>query len=75
MDNYQKDLKPQDWNLYESKFDQFIELKTTLDNTNWIWYAVTKKKKLIVISINKENTINQNEMDLVTLMIDNLIIH
>jgi len=75
LDSYQKEHKQQDWNLYESEFDHFIELKTTFDNTNWVWYAVNKKKKLIVLSINKADTIDQHEIELVKFMIDKLIIN
>lgn len=74
-DSYNKQHKVEDWNSYKTKFDCLVELKTNFENSNWIWYGITSKKSLVVISINKETEISEDEINLAMFMIDNMIIN
>ena len=74
-DSYNKQHKIEDWNSYKSKYDCLVELKTKFENSNWIWYGITSKKSLVVISVNKETEISEDEINLAIFMIDNMIIN
>lgn len=71
---FKQEIKLEDWKAYESKFDNLVELKLKDDTTQWIWWGVNNKKKLIVISADKNTEITQNEISLIQFMIENLII-
>ena len=74
-ENYNKQHSIEDWNSYRTKFENLVELKTYFENSNWIWFGINNKTSLVIISINKEDEISQNEVNLVKFMIDNLIIN
>lgn len=74
-DTYKKQHEIDDWNSYKTKFDNLVELKTSFDNANWIWYGTNNKKSMVVLSINKRTEISQEELNLVMFMIDNMIIN
>jgi len=63
------------WNSYKSKFDVLIEGKTVENGTHWIWYGISLKKKMVILSVNKEEEISTEEINLIRFMIDNLEIH
>ena len=74
-DYYKKELKVEDWNSYNTKFPILIETKFSDNKTNWIWYGIVDKQRLVTISINKETTIDQEDINLVRFMINNLLIN
>jgi hypothetical protein len=71
---FNKELKREDWNSYNTKFDALVECKITDAKANWVWYGVTQNSGLIVISMNKKATIGKDEMELIQYMINSLII-
>lgn len=74
-ETYNKKINQEDWNSYKTKFDVLVELKTSFDDSNWIWYGINNKKSLVILSINKKTEINQEEINLMMYMIDNMIIN
>lgn len=74
-DTYNKQHKIEDWNSYKTKFDNLVELKTTFSNTNWVWYGISYKKSVVILTINKDTEISQDNLGLVKFMLDNLIIN
>lgn len=74
-DSYSKRHKIEDWNSYKTKFDNLVELKTTFDNANWVWYGISNKKSVVILSINKDTEISPNDLSLVKFMFDNMIIN
>ncbi len=74
-DSYNKQHKIEDWSSYKTKFDNLVELKTTFDSANWVWYGISDKKTVIILSINKETEINQDDLSLIKFMFDNMIIN
>lgn len=80
MDNYfTKDfsvhLKDSDFKQYKSKFDNLIECKFKEKENYWMWWAVSKKNKLIMISLNKDKDITDENLNLLRFMINNLLIN
>lgn len=74
-DSYNKQHKIEDWNSYKTKFDILVELKTAFDNANWVWYGISNKKSVVILSINKDTEISQDDLNLIKFMFDNLIIN
>ncbi len=72
---YKKEIKEEDWNSYKTKFEILVESKFSVDQTNWVWYGIVDKQRLVTISVNKENVIEKEELNLVQYMINNLIIN
>jgi len=71
---YKKEIKEEDWNSYKTKFEILVELKFHADQTNWIWYGIVDKQRLVTISMNKPAVIGEEEVNLIRFMINNLII-
>lgn len=74
-DSYDKQHKIEDWNSYKTKFDNLVELKTFFDNSNWVWYGISSKKSIIILSINKDTEISEDDLSLIKFMFDNMIIN
>jgi hypothetical protein len=74
-DSYNKQHKIKDWNSYKTKFDNLVELKTTFEDANWVWYGISIKKSVVILSINKDTEINRDDLSLVKFMLDNMIIN
>ena len=74
-DSYNKQHEIEDWNSYKTKFDNLVELKTTFDNANWVWYGISNKKSVIILSMNKDTEISHDDLSLVKFMFDNMIIN
>lgn len=74
-DSYNKQHKIEDWNSYKTKFDNLVELKTTFDHVNWVWYGISNKKSVVILSINKYDEISQDDLSLAKFMFDNMIIN
>jgi hypothetical protein len=74
-DSYNKQHKIEDWNSYNTKFDILVELKTNFNNSNWVWYGVSNKKSVVILSINKITEITDDDLSLIKFMFDNLIIN
>lgn len=74
-DSYNKQHSIEDWNSYKTKFDNLVELKTAFENTNWVWYGISHKKSVVILSINKVTEISQNDLSLVKFMLDHMIIN
>jgi len=74
-DTYNKQHKIEDWNSYKTKFDNLVELETNFDNSNWIWYGISRKKAVVILSINKVSEISEEERTILKFMLDNLIIN
>ena len=72
---YKKEIKEEDWNSYKTKFEILVESKFSVDQTNWVWYGIVDKQRLVTISVNKDQAIEQDELNLVQYMINNLIIN
>jgi hypothetical protein len=70
-----KEITRENWNSYKTKFDILVELKISDEKTNWVWWGVVNKKRLVMISINKETPISKEDMNLLQFMINNLIIN
>lgn len=74
-DSYNKQHKIEDWNSYKTKFDNLVELKTYFNNSNWVWYGISNKKSIVILSINKDKEIIEDDLKLVKFMFDNMIIN
>jgi hypothetical protein len=72
---HKKETKRENWNSYKTKFDILVELKIADEKTNWVWYGIVDKGRMVLISMNKETTILKDEINLVQFMINNLIIN
>lgn len=72
---YKKEIKEEDWNSYKTKFEILVESKFSVKQTNWVWYGIVDKQRLVTISINKDTVIGEDELNLVRYMINNLIIN
>ena len=73
MKSYYK--KEVNWNSYKTKFEILVESKFYADLTNWVWYGIVDKQRLVTISINKNEAIEENELNLIRYMLNNLIIN
>ncbi len=71
---FKKDLKKEDWKSYKTKFEVLVESTFTINQTNWVWYGIVNKQRLVTISINKDSKIEQEELNLIRFMINNLLI-
>lgn len=71
---YKKELKEENWNSYKTKFEILVESKFSVDQTNWVWYGIVDKQRLVTISLNKDAAIGEEEINLIRFMINNLII-
>lgn len=69
------ELNTSDWKSYKTKFDNLIEGEIVKDGTYWMWYGISMGKKLVILSVNKDEKITEDEINLVRFMIDNLEIH
>jgi hypothetical protein len=74
-DYFKKEIKEKDWNSYKTKFEILIESKFSVDKTNWVWYGIVDKQTLVTISINKDSSIEPEDLNLIRFMINNLIIN
>lgn len=72
---FQKEFKKIDWFLFDSQFDNLVEIRFNKNNTYWAWWGASDKKRLVVISINKDTEISEEEIRLVQYMINGLEIH
>lgn len=61
---------------YKTTFDNLIEVEFTekVKDNFWVWWAVSKRNKLIIISLNKPEEITESNINLLRFMIDNLTI-
>ncbi len=71
---FKNDLKKEDWKSYKTKFDVLVESTFSIKQTNWVWYGIVDKQRLVTISINKDSNIEQEELNLIRFMINNLLI-
>ncbi len=74
-DSYNKQHKIEDWNSYKTKFDILVELQTTFANTNWVWYGISNKKSVVILSINKDTEISPDDLSIVKFMVESMIIN
>lgn len=74
-DYYKKELNEEDWKSYKTKFEILVETAFSVDQTNWIWYGIVDKQRLVTITINKDTAIGQEEINLIRFMLNNLIIN
>jgi len=72
---YKKEIKEENWNSYKTKFEILVESKFSVDKTNWVWYGIVDKQRLVTISLNKDTIIEQEELNLIRFMLNNLIIN
>lgn len=74
-DHFSQEIKRENWNSYKTKFDVLVELKISDIKTNWVWWGVVNKTRLVLLSINKETSISTEDTNLLQFMINNMIIN
>lgn len=74
-DYFGKEIPLESWNSYKTKFDVLVEVKTSKENINWVWWGVVSKNRLVLISVNKEELVSEDDMKLLQFMINNMIIN
>ena len=75
ISNFSIELKEADFREYKSSFDNLIECDFTENENYWMWWAISKKNKVIIISLNKNQLITDENLNLLRFMIDKLIIN
>lgn len=71
---FNMEIKEEDWKSYKTKFKILVESTFSVEQKKWIWYGIVDKQSLVIISVNKNNAIEQEEINIVRFMIDNLTI-
>lgn len=75
LNGFLPEIKKSEWKSYKSKFDNLIEGRMNKDNYNWIWWGISLKKRVVLMSVNKKENISDEEIKLLRFMIDNLLIY
>ena len=75
LSGFLPNIKSSDWVSYKSKFDNLIEGSISGNTYYWLWWGISLDKRMVLISINKEDEILDSEISLVRFMIDHLEIH
>ena len=69
------ELKHSDFKEYKTSFDNLMECEFKEKENYWMWWAISKKNKLIIISLNKTEKISSDNVNLLRFMINKLIIN
>ncbi len=69
-----KELKESDWNSYNTKFPILIESQFSVETTNWVWYALVDKGKLMMISLISRFAVTEEQTRLLKYMIDSIVV-
>lgn len=75
ISNFSMELKESDFREYKTSFDNLIECEFKENGNYWMWWAISKKNKIIIISLNKNQSITSENINLLRFMIDKLIIN
>jgi hypothetical protein len=74
-DYFSMQLKHSDFKEYKTSFDNLIKCEFKEKDNYWMWWAISKKDKLIIISLNKTEKISIENINLLRFMINKLIIN
>lgn len=75
LSGFVTEIKKEDWKSYQSKFDNLIEGTIKKKEDNWIWWAVSQRTRVVILSVNKATDITEEDVKLLHFIIEHLDIY